>query len=398
MTRGLRRLSRRLRGRPRRAALRDLPGDAARRVARHAETLPLVPPRGAFDPRAMDLHWVVPDFGPGAGGHATIFRLLHHLERWGHRHTLWLADRTVHATPERARESLRERFPLDAEVRMLPEDPSPVRGDAVVATAWPTAWAVRSVRHVRRRLYLVQDWEPAFHPMGAEALWSEATYRFGFALLTIGPWLAGRLRDACGADADFFDFAADTRAYTPVPGDARDPRRVAFYARAATPRRAVELGLAALELAARRLPDLSVDLFGNLRPFSGLAFPARDHGVLSPERLADLYRRCAVGMALSTTNPSLVPLEMMACGLPVVDLDLGPVNATLPAEVACRARPEPAALADALVRLLERPDLRERQASAALAHVGARSWETSARQVEAILQRRIAEGERPPLR
>ena len=36
--------------------------------------------------------------------------------------------------------------------------------------------------------------------------------------------------------------------------------------------------------------------------------------------LADLYRESTIGMVFSTTNPSLVPYEMMACGLPVIDL------------------------------------------------------------------------------
>ena len=37
--------------------------------------------------------------------------------------------------------------------------------------------------------------------------------------------------------------------------------------------------------------------------------------------LADLYRNATLGIVFSTTNPSLVPYEMMACGCPVADLD-----------------------------------------------------------------------------
>ena len=37
--------------------------------------------------------------------------------------------------------------------------------------------------------------------------------------------------------------------------------------------------------------------------------------------LADLYRRATVGVVFSATNYSLIPHEMMACGLPVVELD-----------------------------------------------------------------------------
>lgn len=35
-----------------------------------------------------------------------------------------------------------------------------------------------------------------------------------------------------------------------------------------------------------------------------------------------MYRNADLGIVFSTTNPSLVPYEMMACGCPVVDLDV----------------------------------------------------------------------------
>ena len=49
-------------------------------------------------------------------------------------------------------------------------------------------------------------------------------------------------------------------------------------------------------------------------------FPHRNAGVLDGPRLAALYGEATVGMVLSLTNPSLVGLEMMACGLPCVEL------------------------------------------------------------------------------
>lgn len=338
----------------------------------------------------MDLHWVVPDFRPGSGGHTTIFRMMHRLEGLGHRNTLWIMH--PHQEVERARQTLRDAFfPLEAEVRELPEDPSDIRGDAVVATEWRTAYPVRFVRNVRARFYLVQDYEPSFFPMGADHIWSLRTYHFGFSAVSIGPWLADRLAAEFGLDTDHFDFAADTDVYSTEPRVRRLPDRVAFYARSETERRAVDLGLMALELASERLPNLVVELFGHLGAYRDLAFPARQRGILHPRELADLYRRAAVGMTLSTTNPSLVPFEMMACGLPVIDLDLDPVNATLSTNALTRAEPDPTALAEALVALLSCPRRRERQAKAAFADLAARSWARSGRQLEAILQRRIAD-------
>ncbi len=47
----------------------------------------------------------------------------------------------------------------------------------------------------------------------------------------------------------------------------------------------------------------------------------RQLGLLSPAELATAYHEAAAGMALSLTNPSLVPQEMPACGLPCVDVE-----------------------------------------------------------------------------
>ena len=83
---------------------------------------------------------------------------------------------------------------------------------------------------------------------------------------------------------------------------------------------------------------------------------------------------------------SLIPLEMMACGLPVVDLDLENVTAVFPRDVLALAPPTPHAVADVIERLLVDEPRRQRQADAATRHIRHLSWEKSARQVERALQ------------
>src|SRR5204863_73886 len=72
--------------------------------------------------------------------------------------------------------------------------------------------------------------------------------------------------------------------------------------------------------------------------------------------LARLYAEAAAGLVLSLTNPSLVPTEMLACGLPVVDVASDSMVATFgadgPVELAAL---DPLALADALERVLDSP-------------------------------------------
>src|SRR5205823_3587916 len=92
--------------------------------------------------------------------------------------------------------------------------------------------------------------------------------------------------------------------------------RIAFYAREFTERRAVELGLLALEILARRGLKFHVDFFGGEKDYSSAPFSSSDWGIVGAARLAEIYRKADIGVCFSATNYSLVPQEMMACGLP----------------------------------------------------------------------------------
>ena len=52
----------------------------------------------------------------------------------------------------------------------------------------------------------------------------------------------------------------------------------------------------------------------------------------SPGQLAQAYSQGTVGLCLSLTNYSLIPQEMMACGMPCVDIAGGSSEATFGAD------------------------------------------------------------------
>ena len=93
---------------------------------------------------------------------------------------------------------------------------------------------------------------------------------------------------------------------------------------------------------------MPIHLFGE--PPGRLPFPVVDHGVLTPAELGSLYNRCWAGLALSMTNVSLVPLEMLAAGcIPV--MNDAEHNRIVLGDVPVRYAPaEPRALAAALAR------------------------------------------------
>ena len=72
------------------------------------------------------------------------------------------------------------------------------------------------------------------------------------------------------------------------------------------------------------------------------------HGLLSEAELGDLYNSAMCGVALSATNPSRVPFEMVASGLPVVDLRTRTTSLDYQSLPITLAEPTPNGIADGI--------------------------------------------------
>jgi glycosyltransferase involved in cell wall biosynthesis len=253
--------------------------------------------------------------------------------------------------------------------------------DVVLATGWQTVPRALLLPGAKARAYLVQDHEPDFYGPSAEALFAEETYGQDLHCIAASPWLAGLLHDRYGAETSHFDLGVNHAIYRPSDARRREDLLV-FYARAATPRRAVPLGLLALEELARRRPQLEIALFGDEWPLPA-AFAHTSLGVVDSGTLAELYSHATVGMVFSLTNPSLIGLEMMAAGLPCVELASEPMLATFGADGPLQlADPDPLAVCGALERLLDDRALRERITQDGIALTESRTWSRAAAQVQ----------------
>jgi len=346
----------------------------------------------AGDPRPsgerLRIAVVVPQFRRGSGGHSTIMHLLRGLAARGHTCSVWIedSDGTHHGqAPEEVEALFRDWFGASATDVHATFD-AWTGADVVLATGWQTVHRVLRLPGCGVRGYLVQDHEPEFYGTSAEREWAQETYRLGLPCIAASPWLAGLLRDRYGARADSFDLGVDHDIYAPVPAVARRPDTVAVYARAVTARRAVPLALLALRELRRQRPRTRIVLYGEARPIDA-GFDAEQPGVLDGPHLAELYAEATVGVVLSMTNPSLVPLEMLACGLAVVDLASASMQATFGEDGPIALAPfEPVALAGVIARLLDDDAERERRATAGLALAGTRTWPGAAAQLEAAIR------------
>src|SRR4051812_2579273 len=377
------------------------PGSAKLRVARAdleraaeiaAAGWALPAPLAAEPGEPLTIGWVCTSPGPGSGGHTTMLRLVSALEKAGHKCVLYLLDEDGWPLEQHER-NIRSWWPwVQAEVRDAGagiED-----AHAIFATAWETAYPLLASPARGTRFYLVQDFEPWFYPAGSQSLLAEATYRFGFHGVTAGPWLSQLLRRDYAMPADHFEFGRDL-SYALDPAVRPEERTgVCFYSKPDTPRRAHELAVLALDLFAKRHPEVEIHLYGHVA--KRLPFAATDHGLQTPAQLNDLYNRSIAGLVLSATNVSLVPHEMLAAGcIPVVNDAEGSRMVLDNSEVAY-APATPFELAAKLSELVERPPAqRQTAAEAAAASVTGSSWDDAGAAVVRIVEDVVLAATRP---
>jgi len=374
--------------------------EQAARAALLAYGLELPVTMRAKKPGALKIGWIVPGLIIGGGGHRNILRAAYHLEQFGHDVRLYFSDTDMSEAD--LRRTVRQHFyHFEGPVKRFAGRAN--GEDVLMATHWSTVALAQSVASdVGEIMYFVQDFEPAFYPMGSEYILAENTYRKGLYAITSGPWCEHVLKRDYGMEADSFRFPVDGEIYRPAAsGDASRAKRVLFFAKPEMARRCFLIGTMALQEFHRIRSDYEILFFG-----SGSAkqhpqpYPVTYLDIVPTlDDLARLYATSAAGLVFSTTNPSLVPYEMMACGLPVIDLDRpgNEVNYDNRRDIALLADADPARMAADMAALLDDP--------AALAARSARgiefaatfpSEEEMARRVEALIVARMARRGRSP--
>ena len=259
--------------------------------------------------------WLVPSLLEGSGGHRTILQHADYLQQRGHQCVLYVEDNGM-LSKSSQRKAIRQMFGFDFDdVRLGWSEIEPA--DMVFATIWYSARLVRDLPFHTIRCYFVQDFEAQFNPMGDAYLMAENSYRYGLHPITIGRWLAAMLDRQFGVPAAHFDFCADLEVYRRLPEVPRE-KAICFIHQPEKFRRCPEIGVEALGIVKHCMPDVKIYLYGS-RSAGRVWFEHENLGLLSLQDCNRLYNRCSVGLCISTTNPSRIPFEMMAAGLPVVE-------------------------------------------------------------------------------
>lgn len=314
--------------------------------------------------------WVIPLPTAGSGGLRTIFSNARALEKQGCACKFFIiADDYESVFDEDViRSNIEEWFSYKADIELAVSIPSTF--DAVIATFWKTA-RFASLQPVKDKFYFIQDYEPWFYPMGDDHLEAQMSYRLGLVPITIGKWLARKISEASDEpDVSHCDFGADLTIYHPIEPQPAKENAICAILQPGKHWRLPHFVQQALYIISILRPDVTIYTYGSN------AFPEilkRDNiidlGIISPPELNKLYNSCLCGICLSCSNPSRIPFEMMAAGLPVIELSGENTSLDLPNDAVIFTDRTPEALARTTIDLLDSPQKRESLAQCGMSYM-----------------------------
>ena len=323
------------------------------------------------------LVWFVPAWSNvWGGGHFTIFRFAHLMTK-RRENIIFVYDNDGRWPAKYFENSLKVPFKTH-KIGVL-VDPSKIPVNAIpIATTWQSAYSVlKHMPSARFKFYFMQDYENLFYAHGTQSMQALASYQLGFKAITGGPWLLSKYREHGGSGTNYM-FTVDHSIFYPAKRPRSQVKKIFFYGRPSTERRCFELGIAALKLIKQNYPEIEIVIAG-LDGIGNVGFEATMVGSVALPKLGELYRSCDIGIALSGTNLSYLPVELMACGVPVVTNN-GPqvdwycedgVNSLV-------VPPFPSSILSAVTKLIKDPELSKKLREGGLEKSSSSDWEKEA--------------------
>jgi glycosyltransferase involved in cell wall biosynthesis len=331
------------------------------------------------------VNWYIPVIGKGSGGHGNIFRLVRALEEIGVESRIIIVGANHPKNSDVAAEQIRNWFfPLKARVFLYGE----VVPEAFIgmATEWITAYYLRNSAMESERGYFIQDFEPWFYPRGSHYALAEETYRFGFKAVTAGAWLSELVTKDYGMQSMHIGFSPDWSIYgrKEVHGTA-EIKRVFFYARPSTPRRDFELGMLALQRITVLRPEVEVLLAGWDLSTIKIPFKHKSFGILKEHQLPGVYSQADVALVISATNMSLLPVDLIACEVPVVSNRTPGVAWLLNDSNSYLCDLTVESIASSIIEVLDNPEEAKKRVAQGVLDISKVTWAGEAKKAAAFL-------------
>lgn len=296
--------------------------------------------------------WAIPLPLEGGGGIRTIFQNGSALEKNGFTCDYFiLPSAHPNLDIEKIKRDVKAWFNVSAKkIQYLPEIPEGY--DIVIATSNDTALFAK-LSDAPLKLYFIQDFEPDFYPMSDYRIDALNTYFLDLKPITIGKWLSRKIGSLINEEVPCTCFGVDLDIYFPRPPRARTA--VCALYQPSKERRLAKLVLEALALVHEVDPSIKLYIYGEKVEETSLPPYIENLSLLSREKTAELYNSCSLGLSFSSTNPSRIPFEMLACGLPVVEVAQDNGMYDFPEGAVSFSKPDPVSLATRVLMLMNNP-------------------------------------------
>lgn len=275
--------------------------------------------------------FLIPKFNAFAGGVTSVLRLGTYLTELGHDVNYIIVDED---SLQRANDNAKTCLPyFKGSIRLFEQNID--NYDIGIATYWSTAYLVHlKQNHFKIKAYFIQDFEPGFYPAGEQYYLALNTYKINLFMISLGGWCKEQIESKLeNVSVAHVPFPYEQKQYDSPPREISfdNVLKVAVYLKN-IPSRAPVVILTGLKILEKLLLEkgkvLDALIFG-MDPTFDLGV-GKNLGKIDSQRMRQIYETSHIGIASSLTNVSLVPYEMMGCGLPVVDFKDGSASYFFP--------------------------------------------------------------------
>lgn len=268
-----------------------------------------------------------------------------------------------------------------------------LKSDIIISTSWESVYYAKKLNGYK--MYFVQDYEPYFYTYGEKYILAKKTYELGFHIVSLGKWNMKMILDTCNNinKIEYIDFPYEKSEYNYQKRDfsaykCKKKFNIAVYIKS-NEKRSPYMIQEIVSNIKRDFKNKGIEI--NILYFGedkSVKFKSGTNlGKLSKSQLLDLYNRCDFGMCASLTNISLVPYEMMATKLPVIEFKEGTFNCFFSDDMGILTTFDWKYLSKKLYSLINNPAEIEKLTDNALKNLEQLSWQSSAKQFDQIIKK-----------
>lgn len=332
--------------------------------------------------------FVIPGMPAFSGGHTSILRLGSELCKKGYNVNYFsFAPQDVEEMKKNAEINL-----AGFKGNIVGGEKESIKSDIVIATSWESVYYSRSMSGYK--MYFIQDYEPYFNLYGECFIMAQKSYEVGYHMVSLGDWNKHMIEKECSVNSklDSITFPYEGKEYYEKGRNFNEyPSKKSFnlavYIKD-TGKRAPYLIQYLMKKLKEDLSKEGIDIiikyYGENKNFK--CEGGENLGKLSKKELLDLYNDSDFGVVASLTNVSLVPYEMLATGLPIIEFKEGTFEYFFPENCGILTSFDYNELYNKFKEAIVNPSMLEKMHDNSLNYLKTLSWNNTGDEFEGIIK------------